>query len=198
MEQEPKDVIETTEPNDKEQQPEGKTFSREELAKIVSSQTQKAVEKFQQEQLPDLLKDAQEKAAAEAKMSAEQLAEKHRKEQEAQLAEREEQLNRRAAELETKAQLADSGLPASMADTMLPLLSGMDEDSRLAMITKTEDAIKQAAHEEVLKKTEGKKTPSVGGSPVNITMTREKWDSLNYTEQLKIYREDPETANKFM
>jgi len=190
----PKPTEPQTDPKQPEDKPTEKTFTRDELARAVSAQ----IEKFKSDELPDMLKNARDEGAKEAKMSADELAEKREKEHEEKLNQLEQSLKKREAKLDAQAQLADSGLPSSVADTILPTLINMDADARATMIDSMKRSIEEAADQKVLEKTKGGPTPKTGSNANVAGMTQDKWNSLSYTQQAEIYKDDPETAKKFM
>ena len=123
----------TEQKNDQQQPDEGKetekTFTRDELGKIVKAQLADERKKWEQDkkkELDDAIAKAKEDGKAEAGMNAKQLAEKEAKDREDRLKQQEADLAKRQAELDrrdhiahTKDLLAAESLPTSAAEMLL-------------------------------------------------------------------------------
>lgn len=170
----------------------GKTFTRDELASIVSAQ----LEDFKSNKLPDMLQKAKEDGKAEANMSAKELAEKQAKEHEAQLEAREQALNAKEAKLATSSLLNEKKMPEALQKVLLEPLAGMKSDERAETVDSIVKALGEAVQAEIVNRAKGTSTPAAGGE-TGSNMTQEKWDALDYASQAKIYTENPELAKKF-
>ena len=170
----------------------GKTFTRDELASIVSAQ----LEDFKSNKLPDLLQKAKEDGKTEANMSAKELAEKQAKEHEAQLEAREQALNAKEAKLATSSLLNEKKMPEALQKVLLEPLAGMKSDERAEAVDSIVKALGEAVQAEIVNRAKGTSTPAAGGE-TGSNMTQEKWDALDYASQAKIYTENPELAKKF-
>lgn len=187
-------------PADKES---SKPYSREDIAKIVSAQVKqhdaelKEREDKLKQEMAEQISKAKEEGAEEAKMTAEQLAKKKAEEQEAELKSREERIRRAEAELSTKTLMASKKLPDAVADVMLAPLTQVEADKREAVIDKVNEAISEAVQAGVLEKTKGKVTPNTGNG-TGVKKPDKPWDEMTYSEQVAIYRENPELAEQLL
>lgn len=138
----------------------GSSFSREELAKIVSSQTAKALDDFKATELPDLLKSKYEEGKQEANLTAEELAQKKIDDMQAELDRRDADLKKRESMSATESALTEAQLPTSFAKY---LVAGTPED-RANNIAEFGKVFHEAVHQGVLLKTAGRNEPGGGSS----------------------------------
>lgn len=138
-----------------------KTYTRDELASIANAQVKTALEKYEKEKLPGLLQKKYDEGKADAGLSAEELADKHKTDREKKLDAREAELNQRDALTATKSLLTSKGLP----DAFAKYLSDTDESKRTTNVSEFEKMLQGAVHDAVLKKTEGRREPYAGGNP---------------------------------
>lgn len=110
-----------------------KTFTRDEVNKIVNAETNKALEKY---------KEQVEAEKNEAERLAKLTAEEKATEKEKKLAEKEIELNYKELIGNTKDVLSDKGIPASFADWIVS-----KEDTAETITEKIEDFSKKFNHE---------------------------------------------------
>lgn len=134
----------------------GKTFTRSDIRKMMSAQ----MNEFKTNELPNLLKNAEQKGIDRAKMTEKERIEADTKELEDKLNKKEAALNQRDALSDTTAQLSKAGLPTDFA----AMLSDLDETKRTQNVANFKKMFSGAVHNGVLEQTKGKKTPETGGS----------------------------------
>lgn len=173
-----------------------KTFTRAQLAQIANKQVQEALEKFKTDSLPGLLAKAKEEGAADAKMSADELAQKQAKERLADIERREAELAQHEAEQSAKSLMSEKKVPDALQKVLLSSLVGMEPDARSLAVDAVVKSLGDAVQTEIVNRAKGTKTPAAGGE-TGSNMTQEKWDALDYASQAKIYTENPELAKKF-
>ncbi len=171
----------------------GKTFTRDELASIVSAQ----LEDFKKQKLPEMLEKAKEDGKAEANMSAKELAGKQAKEHEAELEAREQALNAKEAKLSTSSLLNEKKAPEALQNVLLEPLAGMKTDERTEAVDSIVKAFGEAVQAEIVNRAKGTSTPATGGA-YDTQITKEQWSKMSYTEQAKVYKENPTLAQSLM
>ena len=179
---------ETQEQQDPEKKPEKeaqKTFTREELAQIVSAQLEKERKTWEEQHQSDLEK-AKEDGKAEANMTAKELADKKAKEQADKVKQQEDALKKREQELDhrehlahTKDLLAEQNLPTDGADMLL----GSTEDETKANIERFKQLVSQGVRNELHRSSAGK-TPQ-GGAPAQTQTPKKDLADMNYEEMQK-------------
>jgi hypothetical protein len=182
-----------TKQDDTKQDDTGKTFTRDELASIVSAQ----LEDFKSNKLPDMLEKAKEDGKAEANMSAKELAEKQAKEHEAQLEAREQALNAKEAKLATSSLLNEKKMPEALQKVLLEPLAGMKSDERAEAVDSIVKALGEAVQAEIVNRAKGTSTPATGGKS-DTQISKEQWNKMSYSEQAKVYQENPTLAQSLM
>lgn len=146
----------TDDDNQKPDEDNDKKYSRSEMRKMFASQ----MNDFKSKELPDLLKQAEEKGAQRAKMSDKERAAADKKQREDELNKREQALNQREALADTTTLLSNEGLPTSFAT----MLSDLNADKRTENVNSFKKAFSESVHNAVLDQTKGKKTPAAGNS----------------------------------
>ena len=131
------------------EQTESKTYSQEEVNKLLQAESDRrvnqALKTFKEKELPGLLQQAQAEAEKLAKMTAEQKAQHAQAQKEQALAEREQALTRKELKAEARDTLAEKGLPVSLAE----LLPCEDADSCKKGLEALEKAFRQAVSDAV-------------------------------------------------
>ena len=133
-----------------------KQFSRSDFRKMFGSQ----MNDFKKNELPGLLKDAEDKGFNRAKMSEDERVAADTKEREDKLNKRESALNQRDALTDTKNLLSKDGLPTDFAG----MLSNLDETKRAENVANFKKMYKESVQNGVIERTKGGKTPKTGGS----------------------------------
>lgn len=150
---------------DPKTEPTAQGFTQEDLEKAV----QAAVAKFQKEQ---------EEEARLAKLS-----EDDRKKE--QLSTKEKELHNKEMLLAAGDLLSERSLPISFKS----FLVGEDAETTKSNIAEFEKAWREAVENTVNDKLKGK-TPKAGQGAVSVT--KEAFDKMTYTERIKLYNESPE------
>ncbi|APX72077.1 DUF4355 domain-containing protein [Companilactobacillus allii] len=154
-------------PKDKEDE---KKYTRADFRKMFAGQ----MNEFKSKELPDLLKEAEQRGAERAKMSDKEKADADKKQREDELNKREQALNQREALADTTTRLSNEGLPTSFA----PMLNDLDADKRATNIDNFKKVFSEAVHTGVLDQTKGGKTPSAGDGA-----THEENSGAQFAEQ---------------
>lgn len=118
----------------------GKTFTRDDIAKMISAEK----DKWQKEHEADV-EEAKNEAAKLAKMSAKEREDAENKKRLDDIAKREANLNRRELEVATKTELVNSDLPESFLDVVI----GKDAESTKENIKKVKELFDKEVQAEV-------------------------------------------------
>lgn len=118
----------------------GKTFTRDDIAKMISAEKTK----WQKEHEADV-EEAKNEAAKLAKMSAKEREDAENKKKLDDIAKREANLNRRELEVATKTELVNSALPESFLDVVI----GKDAESTKENIKKVKELFDKEVQAEV-------------------------------------------------
>lgn len=118
----------------------GKTFTRDDIAKMISAEK----DKWQKEHEADV-EEAKNEAAKLARMSAKEREEAENKKKLDDIAKREANLNRRELEVATKTELVNSDLPESFLDVVI----GKDAESTKENIKKVKELFDKEVQAEV-------------------------------------------------
>lgn len=133
-----------------------KTFTKEEVDKLLQSETDKRVDQalktFREKELPGLLENAKTEAEKLAKMTADQKAEHEQKKLAEKLQQREAEITRRELKAETMETLLEKGLPKELAD----VVNYADADSCKSSIDSLEKAFRAAVEAGVTERLKGK------------------------------------------
>ena len=159
-----------------------KTFTREDIGKIVTAQIEDERKQWEQK-LADEVAKAKEDGKAEATMSAKELAEKQAKEHEEQLKQKQADLEKRQHELDrrehiahTKDLLAEENLPTDSAEVLL----GETEEDTKANIANFKKLVQQGVRNALHKSSAGK-SPQVG-SPAQVEAPKKDPADMTYAE----------------
>ncbi len=146
------------EPKEQPEKEAQKTFTREELGKIVKAQLAEERKKWEQDHANDIEK-AKEEGKAEANMTAKELAEKQAKDREEQfkkqqaaLEERQKELDHRDHIAHTKDLLAEEHLPTEGAEMLL----GETEEETKKNIESFKELVNQGVRNALHKSSAGK------------------------------------------
>ncbi len=118
----------------------GKTFTRDDIAKMISAEK----DKWQKEHEADV-EEAKNEAAKLAKMSAKEREDAENKKKLDDIAKREANLNRRELEVAIKTELVNSDLPESFLDVVI----GKDAESTKENIKKVKELFDKEVQAEV-------------------------------------------------
>ncbi|MEK4006086.1 DUF4355 domain-containing protein [Paenibacillus sp. FSL H3-0333] len=145
-------------PNANKEEP--KTFTQDELNKVIGERLNKEKAKWEKDYSVKL-ESAKTEAEKLAKMNAEQKAEYEREQRENQLKERETELIKRELKAVALEQLADKGLPKQLAE----IISYVDADATTKSIETVEAAFRAAVEQGVNERLlNSSKTPTSGGN----------------------------------
>ena len=136
--------------------PAGKTFSQDEVNKIIADRLAKEARKTE-----DAVKAARTEAQKLATMTADEKAEHERLEREAKLAQREADIARREMRATALQTLGEKQLPAELAD----VLDYTDADKCNASISSIEKVYRAAVQKGVEERMKGNPPPAATGKP---------------------------------
>lgn len=170
-----------------------KTFTRDDIGPMVDSQVSRKlkakmdeINSSWQKKLDEAVAKAKEEGKAEVGMSAKELAEKEAKDredklkqQEADLAKRQQELDRRDHIAHTKDLLSEQNLPTSAAE----LLLGETEDETKANIDAYKNLVAQGVRNELHRSSAGK-TPQ-NGAPAQPQAPKKDMSEMTYEEMQK-------------
>lgn len=151
------------------------------VQKAIDTAVTKAQEKWQA-----LTDDKLSEAERLAKMTKEEKAAYQQKKREKELSDREATITRKELMAEAKNTLAEKNLPMGLAE----VLNYTDADSCSKSISAVEKAFQQAVEEAVNERLKGGKPPKK--APDQVTVTKEMYAKMGYTERLKLKTENPE------
>ena len=171
-----------------ENQQETKTYSAEEVAKLIQAEADRRTNQAL----------AKQKKEYEKKLSLSSLDEQQRKEAEAQMKIEELQSQLAAFQIEKnrselKSVLSSRGLSAEFADI---INIGEDIEEAQAMIDKLDKLFKQSVKSEVEKRLAGNSPKGNGGGSTD-EITKESVKKMSMAELDKLATEKPEIFNKF-
>ena len=158
-----------------------KTFTQEELDKIIEKRLARALKKADEEK---------QEAEKLAKMSAEERAKAEFEKEKQKFEDERKQYQREKMELEVIKQMSSKGLPTEFATYLI----ADDAETALNNIKTFEAEWQKAIEKAVNEKLKGS-TPKTGNT-ANITITKDEFNSLGYSERMKIYNEQPELYKK--
>lgn len=140
-----------------------KTFTQEELDRIISSRLAKERAKWEKE-FETKLNEAKTEAEKLAKMNAEQKAEYERNKREEELERREAEITRRELRATAIETLAEKGLPKQLAD----ILDYTDAEKTNKSIENVEKVFREAVELAVNEKLRGGNPPKGGQGTTNL------------------------------
>lgn len=182
----------------KDQEPSGKTYSQDDVNKMMGAKAKQLEEKFNG-QLESLKEEWMSKGEERAGMNAQQKAEAELNDKRQALADQEKRLQERLDAVDeknalaaTKSALTDSKIPVEFAE----FVTSKDDDVRKNNIDKFIDLFNKAVQDSVEQRVQGTHTPQNGGQAVPGSLTREDFAKLNMDQQTQIYRENPDLYNK--
>ncbi|MCT3596979.1 DUF4355 domain-containing protein [Levilactobacillus brevis] len=197
-EQKPIDPNKEQQQEPKDQEPSGKTYSQDDVNKMMGAKAKQLEEKFNG-QLESLKEEWMSKGEERAGMNAQQKAEAELddkrqalEDQEKRLQERLDAVDEKNALAATKSALTDSKIPVEFAE----FVTSKDDDVRKNNIDKFIDLFNKAIQDGVEQRVQGTHTPQKGGQTVPGSLTREDFAKLNMDQQTQIYRENPDLYNK--
>lgn len=170
------------EPKEQPEKETQKTFTREELGKIVKAQIAEERKQWEQEHADDLEK-AKEEGKKEANMTAKQLAEKQAQDRENKLKQLQADLDKRQQELDhrdhvahTKDLLAQANLPTEGAEMLL----GETEEETKANIERFQALVSQGVRNALHKSSAGKAPQT--GAPAQPEAPKKDMAEMTYEE----------------
>ena len=177
------DVQEQASTPDTEQSTE-KTFTQTEMDEIIQQRLKKA-EKSYARKMQEKLDEAEKLR----QMNAEQKAEYEKEKQEAEIADLKAQLNRNALEKEASKLLSEAGIVAD--DEILSFVVKEDAEGTQETINRFSSLVNDIADKKVSEMLKGNTPEKIEGN-LKAPMTEEEFRQLSYTEQAKLYQENPE------
>lgn len=177
--------IQQEEPKEQPEKEAQKTFTREDLGKIVKAQLAEERKKWGQDHADDVAK-AKEDGRAEAKMTAKELAEKQAKDREEQFKKQQAELDSRTKELDhrehiahTKDLLAEANLPTDSAEMLL----GETEEDTKNNIENFKKLVSQGVRNALHKSSAGKAPQT--GAPAQPETPKKNMADMTYAEMQK-------------
>ena len=177
------DVQEQASTPDTEQSTE-KTFTQAEMDEIIQQRLKKA-EKSYARKMQEKLDEAEKLR----QMNAEQKAEYEKEKQEAEIADLKAQLNRNALEKVASKLLSEAGIVAD--DEILSFVVKEDAEGTQEAINRFSSLVNDIADKKVSEMLKGNTPEKIEGN-LKAPMTEEEFRRLSYTEQAKLYQENPE------
>lgn len=183
MEQNVKDngAVGTSTTDNKATEPATKTYTQEEVEKLLQKETDKRVTEALKKQKSKF--DEAQKLAA---MSAEEKVDYEYKQKLAELEAREKAVSHKEMLMELGKQLSAKQLPQGAAE----FLVAADAEQTNKNIAAFEKMFKEAIESEI-KKRLGNTTPTVGTTD-NKVLTKEQFRKMNVQQQAALYRDNPE------
>lgn len=173
------------EPKEQPEKEAQKTFTREELGKIVKAQLAEERKQWEQDHADDLEK-AKEEGKTEASMTAKELAEKQAKDREEQFKKQQAELDKRQQELDyrdhiahTKDLLAEEHLPTEGAEMLL----GEAEEETKKNIESFKKLVNQGVRNALHKSSSGKAPQT--GAPAQPEAPKKNMADMTYEEMQK-------------
>lgn len=171
---------------------EEKNFTRNELAKAVSTQVAQAKADMQKEfrkTLADEVAKARQDGEQRAKMTAEQRAEDDRKRLQEQLDQQKADIEARERKLNTRDALSAAGLHVPSEDVELFVQKDLETTHR--MIDRFKSLVQTEVQNQIHQRTATKETPKVGADPTRTVKTTKSFDQMSYAEKRQLFQEDP-------
>jgi hypothetical protein len=175
----------TTNPVDPATTP--KTYTDEEIAKLIQSEADRRVTEAQKRWQKDTQKQLTE-AQKLAKMSQEEQARYQMELKEAELAQRAKEFDMRETKIEAMKVLSQKGLPVELLD----YITLEDASQTMAAINSLESLIKKEVAAQVSKRIGGT-APAAG---VNTVSTAADFSKLSYTQKVELQKTNPELYKK--
>ena len=179
------DTQQQEEPKGQPEKESQKTFTREDIGKIVKAQVAEERKQWEQKHADDLAK-AKEEGKAEASMTAKELAEKQAKDREEQFKKQQAELDKRQQELDhrdhiahTKDLLAEEHLPTEGAEMLL----GETEDETKQNIENFKQLVNQGVRNALHKSSAGKAPQT--GAPAQPETPKKDMADMTYAEMQK-------------
>lgn len=179
------DTQQQEEPKNQSEKESQKTFTREDIGKIVKAQVAEERKQWEQKHADDLAK-AKEEGKAEANMTAKELAEKQAKDREEQFKKQQADLDKRQAELDhrdhiahTKDLLAEEHLPTDGAEMLL----GETEEETKQNIESFKALVNQGVRNALHKSSAGKAPQT--GAPAQPEAPKKDMADMTYAEMQK-------------
>lgn len=168
---------------------EQKTFTQEEMEKLLQKEGDRRVTSAQSKWEKEADKRVSQ-AEKLAKMDEDSKAQFQMEEREKALEQREKDLTLNANRVECSRILTEKGLPAELTDFVVSDDAEIMNDN----IKLFERVIKDTVSKEVLERI-GSDSPQTGGNSGG-TVTKESFRKMNLGEQMEIYNRDPELYNR--
>lgn len=168
-------------------QEQGKTFSRDEVAKMIAAEKNKARTAWEKEQ-----EAKQEEAKKLAKMNADEKAEHERKQLEAKIAELEQRENQRGLAKEASKMLTASQVRAD--EMLVNLLVREDADQTKVAVNAFVEYMKEEKRQWEIERNTGSTPKRTPGNQQAIT--QEQFDAMPFAQKSALATKDPEQFKK--
>ena len=178
-------VQETTQETTQEVTPEVKTFTQDEVNKVIENRLAREREKAQQQ-----IKDAVSEAERMAKMNADEKAKHEQAKRLQELEAREQEITKRELRTQALEMLAEKGLPRDLAE-VLPYI---DADTTMAALSSVEKVFRQAVEQAVTDRLRG--DPPKKSQAQALNMSDAEIKSMTYQERANLHETDPQKYKK--
>lgn len=189
MEENKQTTTPTTEQQNTEQAAASKTYTQEEVEKLIQSEADRRVNQAMSKKEREMAKKLTE-AEKLAKMSEEDKYRYQLEQKEAELAAKEREFTLRDNKIAAMKVLSEKSLPVELVDFVV----SEDADAMSENIKKLDKYIKTAIATEV--KTRLASPTPKAGLPTDTEYTKDSFMKMGYKERLELQRNNPELYNK--
>ncbi len=184
----------TEEDTQEEVKEESKTYTEDEVKKLIQAETDKRVSsalKTSKAKWEKEFEAEKEKVAETANMTAEEKARAEFEAQKDEWEKEKQEFERQKLELLTTKKLSSQGLPSDFAS----LVIGVDEEETDSNIETFKEYWKSALEDAVNERVKGA-TPRTGNSKPITAMTKEEFGKLGYKDRNRLLEKDPDLMKK--
>lgn len=181
------------------QENKGKVFTEDEFNKKLTAEVDRRVESGIQKGLETQKQKWQREFEERAKLTAEEIAQKHLEEKTQELTAKEREIAKRANRLEAKELLSGAEIPKAHYDKFLDVLISDDADVTTQNVNNFVEMFNSTKKEiETRLKTEMStvRNPKQGESEKQ--MTKAEFNKLPYAKKVEMKRDNPELWKQFM
>lgn len=174
-------------------------FTEEDLNRKVTAEVDRRVESGIQKGLETQRQKWEQEFTEKAKMSAEERAKAEFEEQLKLVTSKEQEIKRRANQLEAKSMLADADVPKSHYEKFIAMLVSDDEELTKSNVQNFIDMFNSTKSEiETKVKSEFSKVPPPNTGAGNEGVTKADFDKMGYADKMKFKMTNPEQYKEFI
>lgn len=184
-------VIETSEPK--------KTYTEDEVKKMLQAETDRRVEKGIQKGLETQKEKWKLELEERAKMSAEELAKKEYEDKLSELSAKEVAIRKKANEIEAKDMFVNAGVPKSHYEKFIKLLVTDDLDATIINVNNFISVFNETKNDietTIKSKFTDVKKPETG--KITGTVTKEDFKKMSYSEKIALKTSNPELYKELL